>query len=185
ITTSDLTEEQVEIVKEVHNKTYTLGNRWVKRLEYSFIPIETLKAHSSPFNETGQPNKDNKKFWYFDNGHKEIEQSDHCNTLVTRWTLWERGIAVLGPDIKTLTYPIDVNDLRREIKNTIIGWADEILINPEPINNRFYQSYLVLNYSRMLHNLIEGMVDSKAKGIVWAKQNLDTKWTPLIDFCWE
>ncbi len=185
ITATDLTDEQVKLVQNLQNLIYSQNNRWVKRLEYSFIPKRALMVHSSPFDENAQLNKDNQKFWYFDNGSKDIEQSDHCNTLVTRWTLREKGITVIGPDIKTLTTPILPNELRKEIKSTMIGWAKLILADPGSVNNRFYQSYLVLNYSRMLHDLIEGRVDSKLKGLEWAKKNLDPKWIPLIDYCWE
>lgn len=185
IIAGELTDEQVKLVQDVHNQAYSQENRWVKRLEYSFIPVDTLGVYSSPFNDDGQLNSNNQKFWYFDNGHKDIEQSDHCNTLVTRWTLREKGIAVIGPDIKSLTVPIPPNELRKEIKGTMLGWAEIIHADPDSVRNRFYQSYLVLNYARMLHNLIEGRVDSKLKGAEWAKQNLDPKWIPLIDYCWE
>jgi Domain of unknown function (DUF4111) len=80
---------------------------------------------------------------------------------------------------------VPADELRREIKNTLIGWAVELLANPERHKNRFYQSYLVLNYCRMLHDLSEGKIDSKLAGVKWAKTNLDNKWISLISYCWE
>jgi hypothetical protein len=37
----------------------------------------------------------------------------------------------------------------------------------------------------MHQDLYEGRVTSKREGIAWAKQQLDSEWIPLIDFCWQ
>jgi len=185
VTNEDLSEEQVDKIQEVHSRAYDQDNRWVKRLEYSFFPKQVLNKHSSPYTDGKPTNPQGRELWYFDNGSRTIKRSDHCNTLVTRWTVREKGVTVIGPDPTTLIDPIPADDLRREIKDTLIGWGEELLENPEPYRNRFYQSYLVLNYSRMLHDLHEGKIDSKLAGIKWAKSNLDPKWAELINFCWE
>lgn len=181
----DLSDEQVEAVQKVHSETYVQDNRWVKRMEYSFFPKDKLSQQSSPFSNGERNEIDDRKLWYFDNGSQTIEKSDHCNTLVTRWTLREKGITLKGPDPKTLLEPIGPKDLRQEIKDTMIGWGEDIAKLSEPFKNRFYQSYLVLNYARMLHNLHEARIDSKLKAVIWAKSNLDSKWFSLIDYCWK
>lgn len=182
---SDLLQDEVAKIQKVHVEIYNQDNYWVKRFEYSFFPKKKLNSLSSPF-VTGMSNDiQERKLWYFNNGSKTIERSDHCNSIVTRWTLYNKGITILGPDIKTLIDPIGQNELRKEIRSTMIGWEKEIATRPESIRNRFYQSYLVLNYARMLQDLYEGKVTSKLEGIAWAKQKLDPKWIPLIDFCWQ
>lgn len=184
VTNNDLSKEQVASIQQIHLDTYDQDNRWAKRLEYSFFPKNMLNKHSSPFINGRRNDLEKRRLWYFDNGSRNIEKSDHCNTLVTRWIVREKGIVLMGPDPKTLINPIDPNDLRREIKDTMIGWEEDVLKNPD-YKNRFYQSYLVLNYSRMLHDLYKGMIGSKLEGIIWAKSNLDPKWGGLIDFCWK
>ncbi|OGC64094.1 hypothetical protein A2425_00245 [candidate division WWE3 bacterium RIFOXYC1_FULL_42_17] len=183
VVNKELTEEEVKKVQYVHTNTYNQDNRWVKRLEYSYFPKNILRKTSSPFPITND--QKNKELWYFNNGHPTIERSDHCNTLVTRWTVREKGKAVIGPDPKSLIEPISPNTLRREIKDTLIGWGEYLLKNPKQYENRFYQSYLVLNFCRILHDLDKGEISSKLVGITWAKVNLDSKWIPLIDYCWE
>lgn len=185
VTNEDLSAKQVKEVQEVHTLTYDQNNRWVKRLEYSFFPKHVLNKHSSPYTDGKPTNPQSRELWYFDNGSPTIKRSDHCNTLVTRWTVRGKGITVLGPDPVTLIDPIPADELCKEIKETIVGWGEELIENPEPYRNRFYQSYLVLNYSRMLHALHQGKIGSKLSGINWAKSNLDPKWAELIDFCWE
>ncbi len=185
ITKKDLDEKEVKVIQDAHLKIYNQDNRWVKRLEYSFFPYDKLTQLSSPAKDGKFTNEDERKLWYFDNGSKSIERSDHCNTIVTRWTLREKGVTIKGPEINNLIPPIPTEELRKEIKNTMITWAEDIKKRPDYLINRFYQSFMVLNYSRMLQDLYEGKVTSKYEGIQWAKYNLDKKWTPLIDFCWE
>ncbi len=185
IINKDLNDDGVSKIQKLHLETVNQTNRWVKHLEYSFFPIDKLRVLSSPFINGEKNDIEERKLWYFDNGSRTIERSDHCNTLVTRWTLREKGIVVLGPDIKSIISPINQNVLREEIRSTMMGWAKEVFTKPLYIQNRFYQSYLVLNYARMLQDLYEGKVTSKLAGIMWAKQQLDSKWISLIDYCWQ
>src|SRR5256885_2343385 len=131
VTKEDLDEDQVKSVQDVHNQTYDQNNRWVTRLEYSFFPSKVLSSASSPYQNGVANRSEGRKLWYFDNGHKTITRSDHCNTLVTRWTVREKGMIVIGPDPKTLIAPIDPNDLRNEIRETVVGWGNEITEDPK------------------------------------------------------
>jgi predicted nucleotidyltransferase len=185
VVNKDLSKKEVEISQKIHDETYKNDNRWVRKLEYSFFPKGKLNEISSPYINGKQNVSEDRKLWYFDNGGKTIQRSDHDNTLVVRWTLREKGIPLIGPDPKKLVKPIDPNNLRKEIKETILGWGKELLQDASRFNNRFYQSYLVLNFSRMLHDMKKGKVSSKLEGINWAKINLDPKWVNLIDYCWK
>ena len=180
-TSDELSSREVTEWQLRHEQIYDQDNRWVKRLEYSFFPIQMLKKLSSPYPK--EHNRDT--LWYYDNGSRTVEKSDHCNSIVVRWTLREKGIVLFGPHPKTIIPSIPANVLRNEIKNTIIGWGEELIKNPDPYQNRFYQSYLVLNFSRMLHDLLKGRVSSKLTGIKWAKKQLPEKWKDHFDFCWE
>jgi len=181
----DLSEKQVKDIQEAHLQTYGQDNRWVRRMEYSFFPEQVLRQKTAPFKYSDYDALEDRKLWYFDNGRKTIKRSEHDNSLVVRWTVREKGKAVFGPDPKTLIDPINPDDLRIEIKSILVGWGEDLIEDPAPFKNRFYQAYLVLNYCRMLKDLHEGRVTSKLEGVNWAKVNLDPKWRPLIDFCWE
>jgi predicted nucleotidyltransferase len=184
VTKGELSESQVQQVQSVHDRTCGEDNRWVKHLEYSFFPKDMLNETSSPFSPDGRIEDKNRELWYFDNGSRTIERSDHDNSLVVRWTLRENGVAVIGPEPSTFVNPVPANALRTEIRDLLVGWGDEILEDPEPYRNRFYQAFLVLNYCRMLQDLNEGRVTSKLEGAEWAKSKLDPKWIPLIEYCW-
>jgi predicted nucleotidyltransferase len=184
VTADALSDSQVGLVQAVHDQTYGQDNRWVKHIEYSFFPKSLLDQPSSPYSPDGRAEDTDRELWYFDNGSDSIERSGHDNSLVVRWTLREKGIAVIGPPATSLLSPVPTDALRTEIRNTLIGWGRELLADPGPYRNRFYQAFLVLNYCRMLQDLDEGRVTSKLDGANWAKAKLDPRWVPLIDFCW-
>lgn len=184
ITNRDLSSEEVGKIQAVHTKTISQNTRWVKHLEYSFFPLPKFMQHSSRY-ENGKINdSEERKLWYFNNGARTMEKSDHDNTLVVRWEFREKGITVLGPDPKTLIGPISPKDLRREIKEFHVGWIPDFIANPDPWENRFYQVFFVLHFSRALQDLEEGRITSKKEAVEWAKKNLDPKWHDLIDYSW-
>jgi Aminoglycoside adenylyltransferase, C-terminal domain len=67
----------------------------------------------------------------------------------------------------------------------ITGWGQEIIANPDCYNNHFHQTFIVLNYCRMLHDLYAGFPGSKLAGAEWAKANLEPSWSALIDRAWD
>lgn len=88
----------------------------------------------------------------------------------------EQGIPLTGPAPNTLVAPISVAALRKEIFATMQSWGEAILAHPDGYKNRFYQTYIVLNYCRMLHDLHNGFPGSKRAGAAWAKAHLDISW---------
>ncbi len=184
IVAQELTAEEVKKVQIVHTSFRNRDSRWVQHLEYSLFPLPKFKQHSSRYEDGKINDSEERKLWYFDNGARTIEKSDHDNTLVVRWEVREKGIAVLGHDPKTLIGPITPEDLRREIKEFHVGWIPGFLANPHPWENRFYQVFFVLHFSRALQDLEEGRITSKKEGMEWAKKNLDPKWFNLIDYSW-
>ena len=170
----ELSAAQVRELQVMHDRIYSLPCPWAQHLEGSYFPVDVLRSAS----KTGGD------LWYLDHGARSLIRSDHCNTLVVRSTVRDFGVALYGPDPASLVDPVSVEILRREIYNTMHEWGNEILSNPEKFSNRFYQGYLVLNYSRMLHDLERGRPGSKREAAEWAKTNLDPVWRGLIDRAW-
>ena len=170
----ELSPKQVDALQVMHGRIYDLDCPWAQHLEGSYFPREILR----------QTSQCGRKLWYLDNGSRSLIQSDHCNTIVVRWTVRHHGISLAGPDPAVLVDPIPVAALRQEILETIHNWGHQILAEPERYNNRFYQSFIVLSYCRMLHDLQAGSIGSKRTGAEWAKANLDTSWAGLIDRTW-
>ncbi len=171
----ELSDNQVETLQAMHERIYGLDSRWAQHLEGSYFPLKVLRHYSKPA----------KKLWYLDNGARSLVQSTHCNSIVVRWTVRENGVTLAGPPPSTLIDPIAVETLRAEIMQVIVDWGQKILDNPSRFQNRFYQTFIVLSYCRMLHDLYTGFPGSKRAGAEWAKANLDPRWSALIDRTWD
>jgi len=171
----ELSDRQVVALQAVHERVYGLCSEWAQHLEGSYFPAAVLRDHRQRA----------KALWYLDHGSRSLVRSDHCNTLVVRWVVRERGIPLAGPSPATLIDPIPVDALRREMDETIRSWGEQILGHPERYCNRFYQGFIVLSYCRMLHDLVEGRPGSKRAGAAWAKATLDPAWSALIDRAWD
>jgi predicted nucleotidyltransferase len=178
-----LADDQVRALQGMHERIYSLPSPWAQHLEGSYFPKEILRRHSGH----------GEKLWYLDHGARSLIQSDHCNTIVVRWTVREKGVGLAGPAPASLVDPIAVKSLRRDILATLRGWGQEILDDPEIINNRFYQGFAVLSYCRMLHDLHSGRAGSKLAGAEWAAEwlahsdmkTLDPSWAGLIERAWD
>ena len=174
VTEKELSSEQVQSLQEVHEQIYCLDSPWAQHLEGSYFPREVLRYSDSTDNQ----------LWYLDNGSHVLIQSNHCNTVIVRSVLREKGVILVGPAPAILVDPIPIETLRKAILATIHDWGQVILSDPEHFNNRFYQSFIVLSYCRMLHDLVEGVPGSKRAGAEWAKTHLDPSWIGLIDRTW-
>jgi len=171
----ELTPNQVEALQEMRDQIYQLDSEWAKHLEGSFFPRAILR----------EPAKWGEKLWYLDHGARSLIRSDHCNTLLVRWVVREKGVRLAGPPPKSLLDPIATDMLRAEMFETLTNWGQQILDDPAPYNNRFYQGFIVLSYCRMLHDLHRGYPGSKREGAEWAKSVLDPSWSALIDGAWD
>lgn len=171
----DLSANQLDRLQVMHDQVYQLDSEWAKHLEGSYFPREVLRKLS----------KRGIEIWYLDHGARSLVRSDHCNTLLVRWILREKGVVLTGPEPKTLLKPISTDLLRGEIYETITTWGEQILQDPSAYNNHFYQSFILLSYCRMLNDLVNGYPGSKREGADWAKKVLDPAWSDLIDRAWD
>ncbi|UCC79129.1 MAG: DUF4111 domain-containing protein [Candidatus Zixiibacteriota bacterium] len=171
----ELSDSQLRDLRSMHERIFNLEAEWARHLEGSYFPTAVLRDYTRSGSE----------LWYLDNGSSILVRSNHCNKIVVRWILREKGIGLSGPQPSTLIDPIPVEVLRRAILASINESGQEILTNTEPYNNRFYQTFIVLQYCRKLHDLHTGAVGSKRSGAEWAKRNLDRSWTDLIDRAWD
>ncbi|HEY2853432.1 MAG TPA: aminoglycoside adenylyltransferase domain-containing protein [Gemmatimonadaceae bacterium] len=167
-------DDDLPALQRLHANIFDLPSEWAKHLEGSYFPAETLRRADT----MGSP------LWYLDHGSRSLIRSNHCNTLVVRSILREHGVVVAGPSTGELVRPVSAEALRREIRATMVSWGRQVLNDPAPYRNRFYQGYLILNYARMLHDLREGRPGSKLAGAEWAKAALGGEWHDLIDRAW-
>jgi predicted nucleotidyltransferase len=174
VTRDELVSGQVDTLQGVHGRVFDLESDWAKHLEGSYFPQEVVRDSERAEEE----------LWYLEHGDRALKRSSHCNTVVVRWVVREHGVALVGPDPSTLINTVTMDMLRDDIAATIRDWGAEILADPDRFRNRFYQSFIVLSYCRMLHDLETGRIGSKREGTEWAKRFLDSSWVDLIDRAW-
>ena len=174
ITENALSPNEVNALQQMHGLIFETAILWAQHLEGSYFPKPVIQQHSDCSQE----------LWYLDNGSRELIQDTHCNTILVRWVIREMGVVLAGPPPSTLIHPIPVVALRREIMAVMHDWGADILANPDRYSNHFYQLFILQNYCRMLHDLVEGKTSSKRASTDWAKANLDPRWTDLIDRSW-
>jgi len=167
-----LSSPQVQALNEMHEMIYAMPYEWAKHLEGSYFTVEEI---------AGEPGGN---VWYVDHGHTKLERSNHCNTLVVRWILEHHGISLVGPPAQTFFPPIQTDALKQEMRRTLLDWGADILRDPEPYRNRFYQGFITINYCRMLRDISLGEVGSKKQASEWAMKHLDAKWHGLIERSW-
>lgn len=174
IAVSDDIDSELAALQALHARIYELSSPWAQHLEGSYFPLALLR----------RPDPQVTPLWYIDNGSRELIRSDHDNTVVVRWVVRERGITLAGAPPQQLLDPIDPADLRRDVLDTMHTWGASLLANPEQMNNRWYQSFAVISYCRMLQTLETGTVESKPAGVRWGQQALDPRWRGLIARAW-
>lgn len=179
VTNTELTDANMRSLQDIQIKIHDIDCYPAKHLEGSYISISDL----NDWNIVGV-----KKLYYFDNGSTTYEESAHDNQWHVRWILRERGITLVGPKPETILGSIPVNEMRNEIKTTMLQilkfFQDDINAPLSFWNSRFGQSFTVLTYCRMLHTLHTGTVQSKKAGVKWAGGFVDSKWVKLIDQAW-
>ncbi len=174
VTQAELSDVHVGALQAMHERIYQLDCEWAKHLEGSYFPQAVLKDYA----QRGKP------LWYLDHGSRSLIQSTHCNTVVVRCVVRAHGVSLAGAHPSTLVDPIPVEALRQEIRNVMQSWEQQVLAAPEQMNNWWYQTYAVLQFCRMLHDLHSGTVGSKRTGAEWVKANLNPSWADLIDHAW-
>lgn len=176
VTDEDISGDLFLALQEMHARISMLDSPYAVELEGSYISRQGLRRYDPE--HALHPNIERGK-------GERLKMVQHDDTwMIHRYLLRERGITIAGPAPQTLIDPVSPNDLRRAMLSILHGWATQILNNPNLINSRGYQSYVVLSLCRILYTLQFGDVGSKPFAVRWAKETLGDQWVSLIDRAW-
>jgi aminoglycoside adenylyltransferase-like protein/nucleotidyltransferase-like protein len=164
-----LTVEQERALRELHAEIPTRRGYWAHNLEGSYAPRADLATLAAL----------DEHWLYVNRGWPEMQWSTHCNTLDSRWTLRERGIALAGPGPLQLVAEVPPDVLRRSMRPLIENFLPDLFtwIN---FDTGWAQRYAVTTLCRMLYTLEAGEVASKPAALEWAKEALPPAWRDLI-----
>ena len=104
--------------------------------------------------------------------------------IINQWFLYKYAVALIGPDFKTLTGPVNIDDVRKAcIADLFTEWAPKIN-DPEWLENSHNQSYLVLNLCRILYTVICSDAVSKTIAAKWVQTEYP-EWSGLVTIAME
>jgi hypothetical protein len=160
-------------LQAMHDRITAGDSPWATELEGSYIERHALRRHDPA--HAMHPN--------IERGRNErLKMAHHdASWVIHRYLLRERGITLSGPPPHTLVDPVSPTDLRQAMSSMLPGWVTPILQNPDLIQARGYQSFIVLTLCRVLSTLHAGTVVSKRLAARWAQQSLGEPWASLIE----
>jgi len=176
VTDDKISESEFAALRNMHERIAQLDSPWAVQLEISYIPRNALRRFDR--SDILHPRLDR------GNGEALHMMAHESDWLVQRHILREHGIALEGPDPRSLIDPISPDQLRQAVADVLPLWADPVLNDPSQINKRGYQSFFVLSLCRMLYTLQHGAVISKQLAAGWGMDTLEAKWKPLIERAW-
>ncbi|MBS0272541.1 MAG: nucleotidyltransferase domain-containing protein, partial [Proteobacteria bacterium] len=129
-----VTPDKLEALKQMHLNVEKHNEKWAKRIECSYIPLEMLQDRLPP--KMPRP--------YIGEGVFYPEAPYGNEWIINQYLLYKHGIALTGPDFKTLVHPIQIKDVQKAcIRDLFEEWQPK-MIDPTYLNNSHYQSYIVL-----------------------------------------
>jgi hypothetical protein len=165
-----LSPEQLTHLKQLHLQVETEYEKWKKRIECSYVSQHMLSSITPPQNP--RP--------YFGEGIFYPEAPYGNEWIINQYLLYNHGIALVGPDFKTLLKPIEMKDVRKAcIRDLFQEWEPKIN-DLEWLSNSHYQSYIVLNLCRILYTVNCREIASKKASAAWVKREFGPCWNELI-----
>lgn len=147
------------------------GGGWAAHLEGSYADAADLRS----------PMTLGRRWWYVDNGSRELELSAHDNTAHTRWVLRERGLVLTGTDPLPLVAEVTADALRAEALGVARARAEDLEEDPSWYEDAWFQPYCVLTSCRIAYTAEHAEVVGKAQAGRWALDALDPVHRPVVE----
>lgn len=145
---------------------------WKGEIEGSYVPVQSIH-HWDPDDCQFPALRSDGSFAVDGHGPDWIIQ---CHSLR------EKGIPLVGPDIKELIEPISADELRRASSATLLEWWAPVLgADRSRLDTAHYRSYAVLTMCRGLFTLANGRVGSKTEAARWSQAGPAASWSGMIE----
>lgn len=169
-------QEKLEALKQMHLRVERENEKWAKRIECSYVSMDMLESTPPP--KTPRP--------YVGEGIFYTEAPYGNEWIINQYLLYQHGIALIGPDFKTLIKPIPMEAVREAcIRDLFEEWQPKIT-DPTYLKNSHNQAYVVLNMCRILYTVIRHSTATKKASASWVKRKFAPRWNNLIETaeCW-
>ena len=166
-----VSDAEAEALIALHARLAALPNLYADRLEGAYIDRASLKRF--------QPDR---RFLTIECETPLLWKEHETSWLIERYVLREKGVALLGPDPKTLIEPISPEELRVVVRRRLREWAKWAANpnDPEWLPPRSHQAYVVETMCRALYTITIGDLVSKRTAAEWAASTLPEPWSDLV-----
>lgn len=166
-----LNQHELELIKRLHKQVEEHDKKWSDRLECSYTPIDMLKSILPP--KEPRP--------YYGGGVFYDEAPYGNEWIINNYLLYQKGVAIIGQDFKSLMKPIDIVDVQKAcIRDLFQEWEPKAT-DFEWLDNSHYQSYLIMNLCRILYTVMCGITGTKNISAEWVKAQFGSPWKNLIE----
>lgn len=164
-----VTPDQEQQLRVFHDEVPTRDGFWNRHLEGSYPVADELRTLDGL----------GRDWLYIDHGSRDMQWSPHCNNVVARWSLRERGVTLLGPDPTSLVDPVPPQAMRDYARaSAATFWAD--FYTSTSLDIGWAQRLTVATYCRFLATMSTAVVLSKRAALLWGQQHLDRRWADLL-----
>lgn len=156
-------------LRTMHDEFPTRREHWARQLEGSYpLASELRTLHGM-----------NRKWLYVDRGARDMQWSTECNTEIVRWSLRECGVTLVGPEPRALIDEVPAAILQARMRVYVEEFLPELFTWID-FDIAWAQRYAVTTFCRILQTIETGRVMSKKAALFWARDNLDPRWSRLI-----
>ena len=164
-----ITGDQERALRELHDELPTRDGFWCRHLEGSYPVAEELRTLAGL----------RCPWLYVDHGWREMQWATHCNNVVARWSLRERGVTLTGPEPSSIVDPVPPEEMRAYARaSSSTFWTD--FHTWMTLDIGWGQRYAVTTYCRFLATLATAEVLSKKAALLWGQEHLDERWRGLL-----
>lgn len=168
---------QREQVKDMHANIEKLYPKWAHRIEIPYVLRSVLGSVEPP--KMSRPIFNAGELWNPDPPFGD-------NWLINLYVVRECGVALIGPDPKSLIEPIDIDDVREASRRDLHGRWEQKINSSQPFGDEKHwdislmQAFTVLTMCRILYRAKNDDVASKRAAAKWVKENYGV-WSGLIE----
>jgi hypothetical protein len=174
LTRDEIPDDEFDALRGMHTRFNKSGSTWSNKIEAAYIPLLALKEPAPP----------SALYPQIERGTDLIRSPLEIGWAFQRHTLWEHGVTVSGPAIRSLVNPVDQEEMRRSAAAIIGGWQEQSRNDPSWVawaHQRGSQVFLVLTLCRIRYSLETGHVASKPAAARWVEAACGPRWSPLIE----
>lgn len=174
VLTNPLTDQQIEAVKQLHQRIGEAVPFWAKRLEGSYITTAMAKTKAQPAEQRPYVNGGKVNLYKYGN-----------EWTINLYALLETGVAIVGVEPKEMFPNVTIEDVREASKQDFLNDWQPKLDDPDAFNSKSYDSnhlkaYTVLTMCRILHRAKNDGIASKRVASRWVKETY-SDWAGLVE----